>query len=298
MNRRGPKWCRENIDYLVTRVCNNAGVSRRLHKRGIREMLLGAIAISEGKPEPMASQLARKIAKRHFEVQWKNVVAADRVKFDAGRRAIVTVAVGELDYFEMLLPAMQRYANRVEAELIVVRNKTQDWPLLEKFRVNRIAKQFEQTLFVDADVWIREDAPNLFERQRPGRVLIHNDWERLRSTKWLDAESTQLFSSQRINRGPLTRCLNTGVVVCDRSTADIWKPPQRKFSPTHCAEQIFVDHQIGERFDALPTELNCQHWMPGFSEEWKSSPIVHLANCRNRKKWLRTFAANELNLTT
>jgi hypothetical protein len=86
--------------------------------------------------------------------------------------------------------------------------------------------------------------------------------------------------------------LNTGVVMCDRKHASIWKPPLHPFFPTHCSEQFWIQNSArGLPFFQLPTAFNTQYWMPEFRKLLPTAKVVHLANCtpERRLEFARQF---------
>jgi hypothetical protein len=213
------------------------------------------------------------------EVQWKPVVDAVA---PMRPRLIITIAVG--DAFQQMLkytkPLMEAYADRVNADLVVLTNKTQDWWGLEKFRVHAFAKAYERTLFVDADVFLTPDTPDMFELVPTSHVAMHDDWPHLLSHEWAFEERRNILESQGLSMDFTESTWNTGLVLCDTQHADLWRPPFKPFLPTHCAEQFWIEHQARPfPFFPLPTELNTQYWMPRFRELVPKAKVIHLANC-------------------
>ncbi len=96
---------------------------------------------------------------------------------------------------------------------------------LEKFRVLEFARQYERTLYIDADVILRESAPDLFELVPRGYVAMHDDWPHLPSYDWLWSERAAILGSQGRPMDRMETAWNTGIVLCDRDQADIWQHP-------------------------------------------------------------------------
>ncbi len=202
-------------------------------------------------------------------------------------RLVITIAIGEAfaKLLELTGPILQRYAADCEADFVALTNTTQQWWGLEKFRIQQFAQAYERTLYVDADVILRDSAPNLFEFVKPGRVAMHDDWLHLPSYDWLFAERKAILESQNQPMDFLETTWNTGLVLCDREHASIWDPPTKPFLRSHCAEQLWIENNARQfAFFRLPTELNTQYWMPRFDELLPKAKIVHLANCPNDKR--------------
>jgi hypothetical protein len=225
------------------------------------------------------------------EVEWKPTVdAIDPAK----SRLLITVATG--DSFRELLkytgPLMEAYAKRIGADFVAITKPAQDWWGLEKFRVHPFAQAYERTLYVDADVFLTEATPDLFDVVPTGHVAMHDDWSQLPSFEWVFEERRNILQSQELPMDNSKSVLNTGVVMCDRKHASIWKPPLHPFFPTHCSEQFWIQNSArGLPFFQLPTEFNTQYWMPEFRKILPTAKVVHLANCtpERRLEFARQF---------
>ena len=81
---------------------------------------------------------------------------------------ITTLVIGEEieKLAELTVPRMQRYAERVDADFIIMgKSDISDRlsPYYEKTQIYSYLDQYEQVLFIDTDILITPDAPDLFE---------------------------------------------------------------------------------------------------------------------------------------
>jgi hypothetical protein len=201
-----------------------------------------------------------------------------------GEIAVVTVATGT--EFRLILEynqTIRKYAEKIGATYIPITDTTQRWWGYEKFRVHDYARQFKYTIFVDADAVIADDCPNLVELLGDNDVLMYDDFSLLHGTNWLYPEKKKVYDSQQLPDDTTlpALCLNSGVVVCRQESADIWKPPAHPLPQSHCAEQIWVEHQaLQYKIGYLPREYNNQWWMPNFEEF--ECVIKHYSSAPNR----------------
>jgi hypothetical protein len=216
-----------------------------------------------------------------------------------GRNCIATLAVGREanETLALTRESISRYAAKIGADCIELRGRTANWWGLEKFRMRNIVAAYDRSIFLDCDLIIREDCPDLFEIVSPSEVGIHDDWPFLDQTDWLQAERKSVYDSQGVRGYFGPNCLNTGVVVCSRSHADIWAPPPLQPFPTsHCAEQIWIENSIVGKFGIHPlaTKFNTQFWMKDFSSLLPAAKIIHFANAPHKptaiKEVLTKFA--------
>ena len=221
------------------------------------------------------------------------------------QRAIVTVANGSefVEILKLTRPAMQAYANRVDADLIDLDNDTEDWGPLEKFRTFYFATQYEQTLFIDADCVITDKCPDLFAMYASADIIAHDDWSYLYKTDWLERERNTVAKRSGLAIEHAEQCLNSGVVLVNQSAADIWNRPSIDIGTSHCAEQIYLEHQIAKAiysrasFANLDSRANWQWWFSthhegrfesGLDDAW----IVHFANAPKRYATIKQYLDN------
>lgn len=200
-------------------------------------------------------------------------------------RLVITVATGKArELLRVTEGAMRDYAARIDADFIALTNHTQPWPLAEKWRVEHYAKAWPRTLYVDADVFIRPESPNIFDAVPAGSVGVHDDWPQVEvatragvSSRWVHREQTAVGKSQGVEIPP--GCLNSGVVVCDSKDSDIWRPPAQPFPITHCTEQHWVQYQILSRkkLFSLDDEWNFQWWANRDFAHIEEAHFIHLA---------------------
>lgn len=211
------------------------------------------------------------------------------------QRAIVTVANGTefVEILKLTRHAMQVYADRVGADLIDLDNDTEDWGPLEKFRTFHFSTQYQQTLFIDADCVITDRCPDLFEMYGHADIVAHDDWSFLYKTDWLERERNTVAQRSGLAIEHAAQCINSGVVLVNQSAADIWDRPLVDIGTSHCAEQIYLEHQIanaissGATFANLDSRANWQWWFSthnegrfeaGLNDAW----IIHFANADSR----------------
>jgi hypothetical protein len=222
------------------------------------------------------------------------------------QRAIVTVANGPefVEILKLTRPFMQAYADRVGADLIDLDNDTEDWGPMEKFRTFHFATQYQQTLFVDADAIITDHCPDLFELYLDVDIAAHDDWSFLFKTSWLERERKTVADKSGLAIENTSQCINSGIVLVNQSAADIWNHPRVDIGRSHCAEQIYVEHQIanaissGATFANLDSRANWQWWFSthhegrfeaGLDDAW----IIHWANAPDRHATIKQFLDNQ-----
>jgi hypothetical protein len=222
-----------------------------------------------------------------------------------GRRLVITVATGKArEWLRYTEGPMRAYAEACGADFVVLKNTTQGWWGLEKFRVYEFAKAYDQTLYLDADVLITTSADNLFELPHDD-VSIYDETGDLKSSGWLsDAwkkvtrclgmpyydEISYADSPRRTIR--YGRSYNSGVVLCTRDGASVWTPPKLPI-PTdlHVAEQIVVGFNLmrfNPEINPLPMTRNLQSWNGLFVIRLPEAQFVHLSGIDKKTEAIKT----------
>ena len=261
--------------------------------------------------KPLADQLDLSNAEAAFQSAWNahNVVSTQHVQpplptityaqcramylgEQLGGRCVVTLATGAaaVETLGVSRPSLQAYAKHCGADYLELRGHTEPWWGLEKFRVRNLALAYDRCLFLDCDLLIDANCPNLFDLVPVDCVGIHDDYPLLSSHEWLAAERAEVFKSQSVPGLYTATCLNTGVVICSRQHADIWTRPVDPFPTSHCAEQIWIEYKASKYpIFKLPTEFNTQWWMKDFTARLSAACIAHWANCQTKANAMREF---------
>lgn len=205
-------------------------------------------------------------------------VAQPRVPPPEKKRVVVTTIIGEqasqLAYFN--LPVIQKYADKCNADLRIICEDHIPWyPIGNKFQVKHISEQYDRTLFVDIDVYIKEDAPNIFE-EFPSGLWMHDDEVVEVVHGWFTNHVNYVATMLNANSNGV-KCWNTGVVLFDKEQSHIWNTPTKVVGLEHTTEQTIVGLQSRGIVNELPTEYNCQWYFPTFQELMHKSWFIHLA---------------------
>ncbi|WP_231598593.1 hypothetical protein [Crateriforma conspicua] len=159
---------------------------------------------------------------------------------------------------------------------------------------------YERTLYLDADVWIRGQCPDLFAMHPRGAVYMHDDTPFLDCVTWLRNEMAAVAMSQQSKKPKPLKRWNTGVVIVDRKDAIVWRAPRKPIPVGHVMEQHHVtvaanDHGIP--ILRIDTRFNLQWWMKyHFKRLAESADIIHYANAPHdeRIESLRRHAQADL----
>lgn len=207
--------------------------------------------------------------------------------------AIFTLAVGpnSLDQHAITGPQMAAYASRVGADFHAITDDQHPaYPLANKFRLKTLAANYERVLFLDADVWVRSTAPNVFEEFAADKVWMHSDRSHQVNYDSLIINYVTIARQQRVPRIIDYHCYNSGVVLFSKQHIDLWTAPPLPSPTQFLTEQIWIEYMTREAsipVGHLPTEFNTQWWFRDFAAREPHAHFVHLAACSPEERIIR-----------
>ena len=161
------------------------------------------------------------------------------------KKAVITLCVG--DAYEKISklthPTIEAYAKKIGAIFIVIRDRIYGDEIptgYEKLRLKNYLEEYDRIIYVDTDLIIRPDTPNLFEFLPEGMFCAFNEgaWipDRLKSLGQAVKEfglSTPEFKNQYYN---------TGVMVFEKKHSKLFIEPPAFIN--HFYEQSFLNIMI------------------------------------------------------
>jgi hypothetical protein len=220
------------------------------------------------------------------------------IKPPTSDKLIITIAIGRKfqEILELSRPYLQAYAKKCGADYVELTNPTQGWWGLEKFRVKAFQKYYERIAFLDSDLLVRPNCPNLFDIVEPHRIGMHNDSmyniagvsaNIIGNQTWLGGGRAALLNSQGVYLKSYIEpvCQNSGVVVFSKHH-DIWNGMTKPFPRSHCDEQFWVERQAQKySIQQLTYHFNTQYWF-GHGQFQKLKPsayIIHFSGVPGNK---------------
>lgn len=209
--------------------------------------------------------------------------------------AVVTIATGE-KYKRISLithPSIMQYANKINADFIVLDEET-SLPHWSKFKIFNILKDYRRILYVDTDIIIRDDCPNLFDVVPIEKLGIFNEGKF--TPRWDSLKEAVEAYNEKINDKKYDGAYyNTGVMVISRHHKELFKIP----TVIHNAgmfEQPYLNLRIIN--DAIPVfELDYKFNRMTVMDEWTGDPryssyIIHYAGAPDIYEMIRIISSD------
>lgn len=287
MDTWGVAGCRAHEDEIVAWLREEQKKAGWLEKAGaVRRAAANAMTFLN--PLDPAGSLVREAIRRAERTIDPDLVAPPTLhltdaKPKVGSRVVATAVIGPVGHAraDVSLSSLKAYAARCRADFEAVEGDAV-FAVGEKFRVRELFERYESVLFLDIDVLVRKDAPDLFDLVPAGQIGMHDDEPWLANKQWLRREADAVAKSQGLGPDILpATCLNTGVVVC--RDARVYNPPIKPYPAYHCAEQHWLNWNIarlGIPVMRLPRRLS---WLWLIDPEFQhadTSAILHFAKPR------------------
>lgn len=213
------------------------------------------------------------------------------------RKAILTIVIGERieKVWELTRPNFEAYADKVGADLIVMKEMSGGFPSAHwlKLAIHEfLHKKYHRLIYLDADLIIRPDTPDLFEIVPETELGIFNEG------KWtpraIAIHECMVKFNRTLPKWDKTSYYNTGVMVVSRGQRHIFRPidavPNLRYS---FGEQTFLNFRILSE-EVKVKELNFKYNRMSLMNRWLGmtrldSYIVHYAGIYDTEVLLNTI---------
>lgn len=184
-------------------------------------------------------------------------------------RAIVTVAYGDYgrELFKVSGPLMQAYADRLDADLVVLDWAGHpEWPMSSKYGIYSALKTYDRIIYVDADVMIPGGALDLFKLTPSGKVGVYDESQLLKEVYGdgctVFPEYRWLCKQQDIEHRNTDWYVNAGVMCLGAEHAMLLEVPSKPIPAIALAEQHLFNARLKATnwYHPLPREANWHHW--------------------------------------
>jgi hypothetical protein len=192
------------------------------------------------------------------------------------------------ELLEITRDAIVKYAKKCGADYIeLTGNQNENWPMSNKYRVEQIAKVYKKTLYLDCDIVVRHDSPNIFITTPDDKISAYDEWEIWESrkdTEWI-IEEQKIISNKMLGGGGslfvTNKMLNGGVLVIPQRMAHYYKQPTSVYPKQWCFDQNYLTLTLPEdKLNRLSYKFNCEYADQNFYSKQKESYFVHINNIK------------------
>lgn len=195
------------------------------------------------------------------------------------RRLVLSIAVGE-EYQKIAgytHPTLKRYADRIGADFLVIDESNCSTPHWEKFQICQLLNHYDRIIYLDTDLIVRDDCPDLFEIVPKFKLGMFNE------AQFTGGRTISMYETCKEYDVKLPdwdgKYYNTGVMVISARHNQLFKKPQKEAFNFY--EQGYLNMMIAKQsidMFELPYQFNRMSCMDRFTgEERHASHIIHYA---------------------
>ncbi len=196
---------------------------------------------------------------------------------------------------EIVYPLFEHYAKKCRADFHSIEDiENPQCPVLDKFRVCDFLKDYDRLLFLDGDILIRPDCPDLFKMVPSEWFAAYDEGSQLWSldnlTERLSAigklaslwQLEQPIFPSTFQLGSPVSYYNSGVFLMHKCHEYVWRKPEIDPLPlpnVPCAEQVYMNWALAQHKTKVYHLPVCFNQMP--HNYWRdyqhSSYMLHYA---------------------
>lgn len=140
---------------------------------------------------------------------------------------VLTISIGNhyKNISEYTLPSIERYAKKIGADFINITEHNRDFITQKwnKFYIHELLNEYKRILYLDIDILIREDCPNLFEIVPINKLGMFNEGRYTPRLEFLEQASEYYNEPLSKWNG---RFYNSGVMLVSRIHKQLFKLPK------------------------------------------------------------------------
>jgi hypothetical protein len=259
--------------------CQNANESERIHYKTVCD--LKHKSENTNKNPPSSGEIVNLVDPVSFN---------DELPTKTNKVAVCVIAANE--YAEKQLnitrPTIVKYANKVNADYIeLTGDQFPKYPMFNKYRLSKVLHAYDCVLYLDCDVVIRDNCPNLFETFNKKIAYFVDEWSIMKN------HNSQLYNGMNGQRKQILKVFphlkdqdrdiepNGGVMLIHKEVAHRYHQPSRPYPKIWCFDQdYFLLNLQKEEYSVIDWRYNLEFVDYDFWSKLESSYIIHLNGSR------------------
>lgn len=187
---------------------------------------------------------------------------------------------------EISVPFMENYARKVGADFLCdSKEKKLKYPLFGKYKVHDLLDEYDRVLFLDVDILIRPDSPNLFEivPENSYAAFMEGGWcseEELRIRLNLLKKLADVYDISVPDLDMAKEYFNAGVFLASKQHGFLFElPPENPIMNQMVSEQNLLNIRLKKENCKIYHLPICFNSMPWKWSRWyiKEDYFIHYA---------------------
>lgn len=213
--------------------------------------------------------------------KWKKLILLNVNNNNLIMNLILTISIGK-EYqkiTELTHSSIKNYAKKINADFLCIDKQkiSQTTPHWEKFQIYNLLDKYDRILYIDTDVIIREDCPDLFKEVPKDKLGMFNEAPFTDRSKELLIDICKQYGIILNNWNG--KYYNSGIMVISKKHKNLFKKPEKEIFSFY--EQSYINMRIAEEeteIHELHYKFNRMTCIDKFTgEERHNSYIIHYA---------------------
>lgn len=183
-----------------------------------------------------------------------------------------------------------KYANKCKADYIELSgDQFPEYPMYNKYRLYQITSKYEKTLYLDCDIIIKENCPDLFKITPDDKICAYNQNEILKINDKI--KNTNYYEEMKLDTEKIAMNFNLtisdyiqpngGVLLIPKKLSPLYKQPSKPFFKTWCFDQHYLSCYLNKNnFFNLNEIFNWEYIRYDFWDHLNDSYIIHADGSR------------------
>ena len=190
---------------------------------------------------------------------------------------------------EITKPNIIKYASMCGADYVELDgDKSPEWPMSNKYRLKQVAEKYEYTLYLDCDIVVKENAPNVFNIFNKNKISFVDEWSILKSNypdtlfKGMQNERRMILDHYpHLSDNNKDVQPNGGMLFFPKSMAHKYSQPNGPYLTKWCFDQDYLLLNLeDDDFDLVDWKFNLEFIDFDFWSKIEDAYFVHLNGSR------------------
>jgi len=158
------------------------------------------------------------------------------------------------------------YADRCGADYIELSgDQSPEWPMSNKYRVSQVTEKYENTLYLDCDIVVKDNTPDVFKTLGKERISFVDEWDIIKQSYNLIFESIKRERKEILEQYPNLQKNNRsiqpngGVMLIPKKLSHRYHQPKLPYPKRWCFDQNYLLINLEDNeFDILNWKYNLE----------------------------------------
>ena len=218
------------------------------------------------------------------------VIFEDKLPAQKSKFAICTIPANNeaMQQLDVTRKNILDYAARCGVDYIELQgDQSPKWPMFNKYRLKQVIEKYENTLYLDCDVIVKQDAPNVFRTLNKNKICFVDEWGIIKSSYKVLYKSLQIerqetvWAFPHLSKNNRKIQPNGGVMFFPKHLAARYSQPSKPYAKRWCFDQDYLLLNVEDNeFELIDWRYNLEFIDFDFWSKIEDAYFIHLNGSR------------------